>query len=165
MSSSHANALPNASASRRSPWPYGITAGLAVVVGVNLWVVRLAAKDPPLVEADKPYEVGEAYEQEIAAFRASASLGWRSEVDARPGRVRVVLKDAGGQPVGGLKGALVATRPDRKDRDQTLSFAEPEPGVYEANGDLSPAGIWRLRTSLGDARGTWLDDRRSWISP
>lgn len=153
------------SPARFNPWPYGIVAGLSVVVVVNIWLVRIAAQDPPLVESDKPYEAGEAYQQEIEAFRASAALGWRAQLDASGRGVRIALLDSQGAPIAGLKGAVVATRPDRKDRDQTLTLVERSPGVYEAEGTLDPAGIWRLRTSLADGRGTWLDDRRAWVSP
>lgn len=153
------------SPSRFNPWPYGIAAGLGVVIVVNILLVRIAAQDPPLVESDKPYEAGEAYQQEIEAFRASAALGWKAQLDVTGKGVRLALLDAAGAPVAGLRGAVVATRPERKDRDQTLTLEERSPGVYEASGALSPSGVWRLRTSLGDGRGTFLDDRRAWVSP
>lgn len=150
---------------KRNPWPWAIAGGLAIVVGVNVWVVRIAAADPPLVVTEKPYEVGEAYERELQAFRDSAALGYRAEIEAAAGRVEVRLSDAAGQPVAGLSGKIALKRAERADRDQSLTLAEVSPGRYEARGDLNPAGLWRLRTELSGTRGTWLDERRLWVSP
>ena len=154
-----------ASGARQSPWPYGIAAGLGLVVAVNLWVAHIATADPPVVEADRPYEVGEAYQQEIEASRVSAQLGYRAEVTAAGGRLRVALVDRAGHPVAGLEGDIRVERPDRRDRDQRAVLAEAAPGVYEAVADLNPAGVWRVHTTLADGRGTWMDDRRMWIAP
>jgi nitrogen fixation protein FixH len=152
-------------AARTSPWPWAIAGGLGVVVAVNIFVVRIAASDPPVVEADRPYEVGEAYQTELEAFRKSAALGYTADVSVGGGRVTLKLTDRAGQPVAGLHGALRLERPDRKDRDQTLNLTESAPGTYEATGDLSPAGVWRVHSALSDARGQWLDDRRMWVQP
>lgn len=152
-------------AARRSPWPYAIAGGLGVVVAVNVFVVRIAASDPPVVEADRPYEMGEAYQQELEAFRASAALGYSAAVDAAGGHVRIALTDRDGRPVTGLSGSVDLQRPERKDRDQTAPLKETSPGTYEATADLTPAGVWRLHTSLGGPSGRWLDDRRMWVQP
>lgn len=136
-----------------------------MVVVVNLWVVHLATQDPPIKESEKPYEAGEAYEGELQTWRASAALGYAAAVSAERGLVRIELKDRAGAAVVGLKGTIGVARNERTDRDQTLEVKEIAPGTYEAKGDLALAGLWRIKSSLGDARGTWLDDRRVWVQP
>ena len=148
-----------------NPWPLGIVGGLSVVVGVNLWMLRVAASDPPIPEAERPYEAGVAYEATLAAQRASGALGFRASVDVVAGRARLRLLGQDGAPVDGLQGTRQARRADRADQDFSAAWRPTAPGVYEAEATFPSGGVWRLQSRLEGAAAPFLDDRRVQVSP
>jgi len=86
--------------------------------------------------ADHPYEVGLAFNNEIAAARAQEARRWRVEVafphDGDGKRVEVSAHDAEGSAIVGLK--LIATfkAPVDASRDRAVELVERRPGVYAA---------------------------------
>jgi len=143
-----------------NPWPLGIVGGLSVVVGVNLWMLRVASSDPPIQEAERPYEAGVAYEATLAEQRASGALGFRASVEVAAGRARLTVTGPDGVPVDGLRGALRARRADRADQDFGAAWRLTAPGVYEVDVAFPTGGVWRLQSRLEGAAAPFLDDRR-----
>jgi nitrogen fixation protein FixH len=143
-----------------NPWPAGIVGGLGVVVAVNLWMLRVAASDPPIPEAERPYEAGVAFEATLAAQRASNALGFRAELDVLDGRARLRVKDPAGAPVDGLRGVVQVRRADRADADFKAAWQPRGAGVYEADTAFPSNGVWRLQSQLDGASAPFLDDRR-----
>jgi nitrogen fixation protein FixH len=99
-------------------------------------------------EEANPYEVGIAFNQEIAAARAQDALRWNvsgvvKRVDSARVQLEIVASDAGGQALSGLflSGKLAA--PADKSNDRMIDLSEAAPGVYRGS-TSAPAGAWDL---------------------
>ena len=82
-----------------------------------------------------PYDSGLAYNQEIAAAKAQAELGWTVELtradDAGVTQITVNVKDKTGKPVGGLDASLAFHFPATRkfDRDGARDARSPKASI------------------------------------
>jgi nitrogen fixation protein FixH len=134
-----------------------LVAFFAVVIGVNVTMMKLAIATLPGTDVDSPYAAGLGYEKEIAAARGQAARNW--QVDARIQRnadggamVRIEARDATGRPVTGLKFLGRLERPTDKRADLPVGLAEIGIGVYGGQASAVAPGQWDLVLE-GDARG------------
>ncbi len=132
--------------------------GLALVVLINLGMLVVAYRNKPVLESDEAYEEALRYDQVIEAERASAALGWRAEVQVE-GDVVYTVRDAGGQPLGGLRGNLRVRRSDTVAFDAEHPLEEVAPGRYRAPRPKAP-GLYEMHARLEGGPAPWLDERR-----
>lgn len=126
-----------------------LVAFFAVVIGVNLIMMRLAIQTLPGTEVDSAYSASLAYESEIAAAHDQNARNWR--VDAHIGRdsgggatVQVEARDNNGAPMSGLKFQGRFERPADRRADQRLALAEVGIGIYRGNAATVAPGQWDL---------------------
>ena len=123
----------------------------AVVLGVNFIMATYAAKTFTGLDAVDPYDSGLAYNQEIAAAKAQAELGWTVELtradDAGLTQITVNVKDKTGKPVGNLDASLAFHFPATRKFDRTAAAAPIAEGVYSGSAELRP-GRWDVEVTL-----------------
>ena len=129
----------------------------AVVIGVNLIMMRLAIQTLPGTEVDSAYSASLAYEGEIAAAHDQNARNWK--VDAHVQRdpdggatLRVEARDNNGRPMSGLKFQGRFERPTDRRADQAVTLAETGIGIYRGSASLIAPGQWDL-VLQGDAAG------------
>jgi nitrogen fixation protein FixH len=134
-----------------------IVAFFAVVIGVNLVLMKLAIDTLPGTEVDSAYAASLAYEREIAAAHDQNARNW--QVDAHVERradgaatVRVEARDSGGAPMPGLKFVGRFERPTDRRADQPVTLAEVGIGIYRGSAPALAAGQWDL-VLQGDVAG------------
>ena len=84
--------------------------------------------------ADHPYEVGLAFNAEIAAARQQDARNWRVGVNFAPAadgkRIEVSARDSDGRPIAGLHMTGVFAAPVDARRDRRVELIERQPGEY-----------------------------------
>jgi len=121
----------------------------AVVIGVNVTMMRLAILTLPGTEVDSAYSASLGYEKEIRAARDQSARNWR--VDAHLERaadgaalLQVEARDEGGRPVTGLKFFGTFERPTDKRADLAVALSEVGTGVYRGRLEAIAPGQWDL---------------------
>ncbi len=130
-------------------WHVGliVVAFFAAVIGVDgAMAYRAYATFPGEVTA-KPYEEGIGFNGEIRRRAAARALGWTASLtDRREGGfvvLEMVLRDARGRPLTGLRPAGALSRTVTTEGARTLAFVEIRPGAYAAR-TPAPSGLWTL---------------------
>lgn len=126
-----------------------MVAFFAVVIGVNLVMMRLAIQTLPGTEVDSAYSASLAYEKEIATARAQGARNWK--VDAHVERsgqggatLQVEARDDSGRPMSGLKFQGRFERPTDRRADLPVELAEVGIGIYRGSATAIAAGQWDL---------------------
>ncbi len=133
-------------------WPIGVGAVLALTMGVNFWIMRIAGSDPSVVVEADYYQKAVDYDAELAQARRNLALGWRLEPTLAPvgpdhrAAVRVALRDSAGAP---LTGASVRVQGFSIARSATVVAATLRPDADGYAGELPVAhlGRWELRVT------------------
>jgi nitrogen fixation protein FixH len=128
---------------------FTLVAFFAVVIGVNMIMMRLAIQTLPGTDVDSAYTASLAYENEIAAAHDQNARNWK--VDAQIQRsadggatLRVEARDNDGKPMSGLKFQGRFERPTDRRADQPVALAEMGIGIYRGTAPLIAAGQWDL---------------------
>lgn len=142
----------------------------AAVFVVNGGMIYSALTTHTGLVANEPYRKGLHYNERIEADARQARLGWSDTIEiGRDGSVGVVLADAGGRPVSGLRVAAVLGRPSTNRLDVRLTLAEAAPGRYEAQTAPIAEGAWLVALEArADAKAEdpiYRARRRLWIKP
>ena len=135
------------------PW---IFVGVFVVVfAVNMTMMKFATSTFSGLAVEHAFEKGNAYNAEIAAERAQATLGWTAKLvvvdaepedeDARTVRWRFTLTDADDTPIDGLSIQAEVDRPTVTGHDIQMVLDPVGPGTYEAETLLPFKGQWDVR--------------------
>jgi nitrogen fixation protein FixH len=121
----------------------------AVVIGVNVIMMRLAIQTLPGTEVDSAYSASLAYEKEIATARAQGARNWK--VDAHVERsgqgvatLQVEARDNSGRPMSGLKFQGRFERPTDRRADLPVELAEVGIGIYRGSAPAIGPGQWDL---------------------
>ncbi|TWB93162.1 nitrogen fixation protein FixH [Bradyrhizobium macuxiense] len=135
----------------------------AVVIGVNMVMMRLAITTLPGTEVDSAYSASLAYQREIAAARQQNERGWQvqAHVDRRPDGAAAVLlevRDHAGAPLTGMNILARLERPIDRRADRPIEVSEAGAGSYRGRVDGVAPGQWDLVIE-GDA-----DGRRMFLS-
>lgn len=129
----------------------------AVVIGVNVVMMRLAIGTLPGTEVDSAYKASLAYQGEINAAHEQDSRDWKvdARIERRPdgaAMVRVEARDRDGRPLSGLVFSGRLERPADQRQDRSIDFGERPDGEYHGDvADLAP-GLWELVLE-GDQQG------------
>lgn len=121
----------------------------AVVIGVNMVMMRLAIATLPGTEVDSAYSAGLAYQKEIQAAQQQDRRDWK--VDAHIARnadgtaqLDLGAKAPDGAPLPGLSVFARLERPTDRRADQPLDVTESGGGAYRGIAHGVAAGQWDL---------------------
>ncbi len=121
------------------------------------------------VVSEEPYRKGLAYNQRVAASDRQTDLHWRSDLDvSASGVIKLVLREASGQPIGGKRVILTIGRPSTRSFDRKVALAELSSGNYTATMSELPAGNWIVDVGVQDPQNLEIDyriRRRLWLTP
>jgi nitrogen fixation protein FixH len=145
----------------------------AVVFTVNGFMIYKAQSTFGGLDTADAYRKGLAYNERVAAAKAQAKLGWRDTITYVPEtqRLRVALKDPGGEAVSGLTVTAHVQRPATNRFDRKLTLAQTGPGIYEADAAELGFGWWtvdleaRRTTAEQEDAALFESRRRLWIKP
>lgn len=116
-----------------------------VVATVDAIMIYFAKTTFRGLDADSPYEVGLAYNKEIAAAREQDKLGWTvsERLERGEGLSRLVtdVRDAGGKPVEGLTLKAHFAHPTDRTRDMFIDLAATNSGQFIGEVKATP-GSW-----------------------
>ncbi|WP_315776384.1 MULTISPECIES: FixH family protein [unclassified Bradyrhizobium] len=152
-------------ASRSNP-SFQLTGGMVLamllaffgtVIGVNVYMMKMAISTLPGTEVDSAYSASLGYEKEIAAARAQEARRWQVEAHIERGAggaaiLQVNARDASGNPVSGLSFQGRLERPADKRADQEVALAEVGIGIYRGTAEAIAPGQWDLVLE-GDSSG------------
>jgi nitrogen fixation protein FixH len=121
----------------------------AVVIGVNVVMMRLAIATLPGTEVDSAYSASLAYQREISAARQQAARRWKvdAHIERRPdgtASLNVLAKAQDGAPLTGLSVFGRLERPTDRRADQVFEIAEEGGGSYHGSARGIASGQWEL---------------------
>lgn len=149
---------------RRGRWiPWVFVGGMLAVVAVNAVLVLASVSTFTGVTVSRAYERGRAYNQVLEEAARQDALGWRADVAAGGGMLRVTVLDREGRPVAGrLEGVLL--RP-LEGTEQPLDLAAAGPGHWVAGLAVPRPGQWEARLTLTGPEGRHFDIRQRVFVP
>lgn len=126
-----------------------IVAFFAVVVGVNLVMMRMAIQTLPGTEVDSAYSASLAYEKEIVTARDQSARNWKVDAHvARSGQggatLQIEARDSSGRPMSGLTFQGRFERPTDRRADLAVVLAEVGIGIYRGSASVVAPGQWDL---------------------
>lgn len=121
----------------------------AVVITVNVVMMRLAIATLSGTEVDNPYSEGLAYGKEIQAAQRQESRNWKVDAHVErqadgTARLRLGANAADGSPLAGLSVFGRLERPTDRKEDQSFEMAESGGGSYRGTAHGVGAGQWDL---------------------
>lgn len=128
-----------------------IVSFFAVVIAVNLVMLRAATSTFGGVVVENSYVASQEFNTWLAEAEKEKALGWAASAQRLgDGRLAVRLS---GAPAEGVSLGAVARHPLGRAPDQTLRFTRQADGRFVSDQAL-PAGRWRLRfeAAAGDKR-------------
>ncbi len=94
---------------RGTGWPIAVATILGLTIAANVWIVRVANRDPSVAVEPDYYQKALHWDDELAQRARNDSLGWRltpalhdTSTDAA-GTLDVTLEDHGGTPLSGAR--------------------------------------------------------------
>ncbi|UFZ08315.1 FixH family protein [Bradyrhizobium ontarionense] len=134
-----------------------LLAFFGTVIGVNVYMMKMAISTLPGTEVDSAYSASLGYEKEITAARDQEARRWNVEAHIERGTdgaavLQVNARDASGKPVSGLKFQGRLERPADKRADQEVALAEVGIGIYRGTAEAIAPGQWDLVLE-GDSSG------------
>ncbi len=126
-----------------------IVAFFAVVIGVNMLMMKFAIDTLSGTDVDSAYRASLAYESEIKAAHDQNLREWQVNVHIErqadgQATVKVDAHDKNGAPLKGLVFSGRLERPTDKRADRLIVLAEGESGIYRGStSDVTP-GQWDL---------------------
>jgi nitrogen fixation protein FixH len=128
-----------------------LVAFFGVMLLANFIMARQAVKTFSGLDTNNPYDTGLAYNNEIAAAKAQAALGWSVELTRTPGgsatQLTATVKDKAGQPVTGLDVSMHFFYPATSKFDREIVAGAVADGVYSGAAELAP-GRWDVELNL-----------------
>jgi nitrogen fixation protein FixH len=121
----------------------------AVVIGVNVVMMRLAITTLPGTEVDSAYSAGLAYQREILAARQQNARDWKvdAHIERKPdgfAALNIDARDRNGAPLAGLAIFARLERPTDRRADRAFEIAESAGGRYRGTVQSVAAGQWDL---------------------
>jgi len=134
-----------------------LIAFFGTVIGVNVYMMKMAISTLPGTDVDSAYSASLGYEKEIAAARDQEARRWQVQAHIERGAdgaavVQVDARDANGNPVTGLVFQGRLERPADKRADLDVALAEVGTGVYRGTAGAVAPGQWDLVIE-GDSSG------------
>lgn len=143
----------------------------AVIIVADATMIYKAISTFGGVDNANAYRDGLAYNQRIESETRQAALGWNETVEvlSDPARLRISLRDAGGEPLASIRMEATLSRPATITSDTQVRLAEVSPGLFEAAiGERVEPGTWiatvrAFRSDMNDS--VYQVRRRLWVAP
>jgi nitrogen fixation protein FixH len=138
----------------------------AVVISVNVVMMRLAIATLPGTEVDSAYSAGLAYQKEIQAAQQQIDRNWKVDVHVErqqdgTARLNLGAKASDGKPLVGLAVFGRLERPIDRRADQAFDVSESGGGSYVGIARGVAPGQWDLVIEVdGDGRRLFLSRNR-----
>ncbi|MGY3691637.1 nitrogen fixation protein FixH [Bradyrhizobium sp. USDA 3240] len=121
----------------------------AVVISVNMVMMRLAITTLPGTEVDSAYSAGLAYQREIDAAKQQNERDWQvhAHIDRRSdgtAAIALEVRDHAGAPLTGLSFLARLERPIDRRADRAIEIGEAGVGTYRGRAEGVAAGQWDL---------------------
>jgi nitrogen fixation protein FixH len=121
----------------------------AVVISVNVVMMRLAIATLPGTEVDSAYSASLAYQKEIQAAHQQDERDWKvaAHIERQAdgtARLNVTAKAQGGSPLAGLSVFGRLERPTDRRADRIFEVTESGGGVYHGIAQGVAVGQWDL---------------------
>jgi nitrogen fixation protein FixH len=121
----------------------------AVVIGINVVMMRLAIATLPGTEVDSAYSASLAYQREISAAQQQAARQWKvdAHIERRPDGIAILnllAKEQNGGPLVGLSVFGRLERPTDRRADQIFEIVEEGGGSYRGSARGVALGQWDL---------------------
>ena len=144
-----------------------LIAFFGVVIMTNTVFVTVAVKTLRGEDQEKPYLQGIEFNQTLARRARQAALGWQASLAARrlsSGKVIIDLHvySQDRVPQTGLKLAGVLRHPVDEHLDQTITFREALPGLYQGSAERLTPGHWDVVVGT-DTGAPFEASRRLWV--
>lgn len=137
----------------------GLILFFGIIIGTDAAFMVLAYRSFSGQVASNPYEAGLAYNATLAQKARQDALGWNVGIGEDAGRLRVVVVDAGGRPVEGLRVTATLERPATEKGRQVIHLAPEAAGGYGA--PFRADGAWDVRVvALGEDGARFEAERR-----
>lgn len=136
-------------------WPIGVASILALTVGANIVVMRIANDDPSFAVEPDYYRKAVHFDSTMAQERTNLALGWGFDAvidsigDGKHTRLSVRLRDASSAPLSAARVAVMARFNARANDTLTAVLEERAPGLYVTTLPIAHPGEWEVRV---DAR-------------
>jgi nitrogen fixation protein FixH len=129
----------------------------AVVISVNLVMMRFAITTLPGTEVDSAYSASLAYQREIVSARQQNERDWQvqAHIDRRAdgaAAIAIEARDHAGTPLTGMNFLARLERPTDRRADRAIEVSEASQGSYRGRVEGVTAGQWDLVIE-GDAGG------------
>jgi nitrogen fixation protein FixH len=126
-----------------------VVAFFAVVISVNIVMMRLAIATLPGTEVDSAYSASLAYQKEIQAAHQQNTRDWKvdAHIERQPdgtARLSLEAKTQDGAPLAGLSVFGRLERPTDRRADQVFEIMEGGGGSYRGAAHGVAAGQWEL---------------------
>lgn len=152
----------------RNPWVLGWLTLVAVVLGVNVFMIGMAFVTNPGLVSKSYYEQGREFERTVLSRNAArAELGWNLKLETggelhagRPGGLRMTAADKTGQPLTSAQVVVHAYRPSDANLDFSLPLAERAPGEYVGDVSFPLKGAWDLIVEVRQGENVYQLPRR-----
>jgi nitrogen fixation protein FixH len=136
----------------------------AVVLAVNVVMMRIAVTTFSGVEGDTPYKNGLAYNTRLDAAKRQAALGWTVDahvVRGDDGHASLVVeaRDKTGRAIADLTGIVRFERPTDKRMDRETEIVAAGGGRYKAELDGIGIGQWDVVVLFGEGGPTEFESR------
>lgn len=136
----------------------------AVVVAVNVTMMRVAVSTFSGVESETPYKNGLAYNTRLEEARRQAERGWAIDASLQRGEdgvvaVTVVARDKAGKPITDLTGVVRLERPTDKKQDREATIAAAGQGRYVTTIAGIESGQWDVVVLFGEGGVTEFESR------
>ncbi len=120
----------------------------AIVIAVNVVMVRAATSTVGGIETQNPYETGLAFNRDHDAALAQDARHWNvtANLTRRSGEtaeLSVKLRDRNGNPVTRIAVAATLAHPADARRDHTITLVQRGAGEFAGTADV-PRGFWDL---------------------
>src|SRR4051812_28172742 len=123
------------------------------VFGVNFYMASAAIKTFSGLEAERPYQEGLRYDDEIVRAREQAKRDWKVDASVRAKEdgaiVELSQKDASGVVTPGLTFTALFMHPADRRRDVKVTLAKVDAGHYQAVAPIG-AGRWDVMIEATD---------------
>lgn len=151
-------------------WP-GMVIGLMSISVIAMTTTMVLAVSDPSFAVVEDYEAkAGAWDETAAARRASAELGWTTEIsfgesaDVYGARDLVVeIAQSDGAAVVGASAQAVAFHPARSRDRQVVDLKEQSPGVYVGSFTPRREGVWEFELSAVRGEERYVEHRQQWL--
>lgn len=120
-----------------------VLAFFGVVIAVNGALAIFAASTWTGLLAKNGYVASQDYNEVLAAAERQRREGWQSDLDAGPGGLEFILRDAASLPLDGLAVSAHIGRRTHENEDRDLVLERRGEGHYAYRGAIA-AGAWRI---------------------